>query len=81
MWFTPIVWNLDMLSGNICVLFKAFPFTYLVEGFREAFISSSTIIVEHHGMYTAIFWAVTILMFVWGDYVFRKNKKDFADVL
>lgn len=81
MWFTPIVWNLDMLSGVICVLFKAFPFTYLVEGLRQAFIGSSTIITEHNGMYTIIFWIVTILLFRWGNKIFKKNKKDFADVL
>lgn len=81
MWFTPIVWNLNMLEGHILVFFKAFPFTYLVEGFRQAFISSSTIITEHNGLYTIIFWTITILMFAWGNHVFKKNKKDFADVL
>ncbi len=81
MWFTPIVWNLDMIQGTISIFFKAFPFTYLIEGFRQAFIPSSTIITEHHGLYTIIFWLVTILMFAWGNAVFKKNKKDFADVL
>ena len=81
MWFTPIVWNLNMINGKIIVLFKAFPFTYLVEGFRQAFISSSTIITEHHGLFTIIFWVITFLLFVWGNNIFKKNKKDFADVL
>ena len=80
MWFTPIVWNLSMIEGKLSILFKAFPFTYLVEGFRQAFINS-TIITEHHGLYTFIFWGITILMFTWGNYVFKKSKKDFADVL
>ena len=81
MWFTPIIWNLDMLEGIVCILFKVFPFTYLVEGFRQAFISSSTIITEHFGLYSIIFWCITILMFLWGNSVFKRNKKDFADVL
>lgn len=80
MWFTPIVWNLSMIQGKLCILFKAFPFTYLVEGFRQAFINS-TIITEHHGLYTIVFWVITILMFIWGNCVFKKSKKDFADVL
>ncbi len=80
MWFTPIVWNLDMLKGIVCCIFKCFPFTYLVEGIRQAFINS-TIITEHHGLYTYIFWGITIFMFVWGNYIFKKSKKDFADVL
>ena len=32
-------------------------------------------------IYTIIFWSITIIMFVWGNYIFKKSKKDFADVL
>lgn len=81
MWFAPVVWNLNMIQGKLVCLFKAFPFTYLVEGMRQAFISSSTIITEHHGLYTYIFWAITIVLYIWGNYIFKKAKKDFADVL
>ena len=81
MWFTPIIWNLDMLSDKFKVFFKAFPFTYLVEGFRQAFMDNSTIITESNFKYTFIFWIITILIFLWGNAVFKKTKKDFADVL
>lgn len=81
MWFTPIVWNLTMINGPISILFKAFPFTYLVEGFRQAFTSTSTIITENNYLYTIIFWVITVFIYMWGNSVFRKNKKDFADVL
>ena len=80
MWFTPIVWNLNMLHGIVQCMFKAFPFTYLIEGMRQAFIDS-TIITEHHGLYTIIFWVITVFLFVFGNYVFKKSKKDFADIL
>ena len=81
MWFTPIIWNLDMLSEGFMKFFKAFPFTYLVEGFRQAFMENSTIITEVNGIYTIIFWVITIVLFIWGNAVFKKTKKDFADVL
>ena len=81
MWFTPIVWNLNMITGNLTYLFKSIPFTYLVEGFRQAFISTSTIITEQNFLFTIIFWVITIILYVWGNSVFKKNKKDFADVL
>lgn len=82
MWFTPIVWNLDMLSGsNIVNLFKCMPFTYLVEGFRQAFMANSVIITESNGVFTLVFWVITILIFAWGNKIFKKAKKDFADVL
>ena len=39
------------------------------------------IIIANHGLYTIIFWVITIVMFIWGNHIFNKNKKDFADVL
>ena len=81
MWFTPIIWNLDMIQGELVTLFKISPFAYLVEGFRQAFIESSTIITESNGVFTLVFWVITILLFIWGNAVFKKNKKDFSDVL
>lgn len=81
MWFTPIVWNLGMIHGKLVVLFKAMPFTYLVEGMRQAFIDSSTIITEHNCLFTIVFWCITIFLFLFGNHVFKKSKKDFADVL
>ena len=81
-WFTPVVWNLSMLSNHptILTIMKCMPFNYLVSGFRDCFISSN-IVTEQHGIYTIVFWVITILMFIWGNYIFKKNKKDFADVL
>lgn len=81
-WFTPIIWNLDMLSNyqTLSKIMQCMPFTYLVTALREAFIPGN-IITSNHGIYTIIFWAITIIMFVWGNYIFKKNKKDFADVL
>ena len=81
-WFTPIVWNLTMLDGHQTLLkvFKCMPFTYLVTGFRDAFIGGN-ILTDQNCMFTIIFWVITIFMFVWGNYIFKKNKKDFADVL
>ena len=82
-WATPIVWNLDMISTHhtISRVIKSMPFSYLVTAMRESFMPSENIITAGHGIYSAIFWIVTIFMFIWGNYIFRKSKKDFADVL
>ena len=81
-WFTPIVWDLSMLSSHHTILkiLQCVPFTYLVTGFRNCFMGGN-IVTQGHGIYTIIFWIVTIFMFIWGNYIFKKNKKDFADVL
>ncbi len=84
MWFTPVVWDLSMLANHNTILkvMKCMPFTYLVTSFRECFMSGNgNIITAGHGIYTIIFWCFTIFMFVWGNYIFKKSKKDFADVL
>ena len=62
------------------MVMKCLPFTYLVTAIREVFMGG-TIISDGHWIYTIIFWTITILMFLWGNHVFNKNKKDFADVL
>lgn len=81
-WFTPIVWNLGMVANypTIQKLLQCIPFTYLVGCIRQAFIGEA-IITKGYGLYTLIFWVVTFVLFVWGNHIFKKTKKDFADVL
>lgn len=81
-WFTPIMWNISMLSNYPVLekIVKCMPFSYLITGFREAFIGGN-LITENYGIYTLIFWAITISLFFWGNSVFKRSKKDFADVL
>lgn len=81
-WFTPVIWNLSMLEGYpiFAKIMRCSPFTYLITGFREVFINEN-IIFEGYGIYTLIFWIITIVMYVWGNSVFKRTRKDFADVL
>ncbi len=81
-WFTPIIWNLSMLEehNTILTLIKCSPFTYLVTVFREVFIPGN-MLTENHFLFTIVFWLITGIMFLWGNSVFKRNKKDFADVL
>lgn len=81
-WFTPIVWNVQMVAGHPMIerILQCIPFTYLVGSARQAFIGEN-IITRGHGIYTAIFWIITIVIFIWGNHIFKKTKKDFADVL
>ena len=83
MWLTPVVWDLSMIAEHhtISRVMKCLPFTYLVTGFRDCFMGTSNIVISGHGIYTLIFWSLTIIIFVWGNYIFKKSKKDFADVL
>lgn len=83
-WFTPIIWDISMvdgmLNGIVAVIVRCMPFSYLITGFRQAFVGGS-ILTELNGLYTLIFWVITVFVFVWSNYIFKKAKKDFADVL
>lgn len=81
-WGTPIVWDLAMLTEHhtITKIIECIPFTYLVTGFRNSFMGGN-IVTQDNGIYTIVFWVIVVFMFVWGNYIFKKNKKDFADVL
>ena len=83
MWLTPVVWDLSMIAEHhkISMIMKFLPFTYLVTGFRDCFMGNTNIVTANHGIYTIAFWVITILIFAWGNYIFKKSKKDFADVL
>ena len=67
--------------NTILKLIQCMPFTYLVTGMRQVFINETNIITGSYGIYTIIFWAITIILFIWGNSIFKRNKKDFADVL
>ena len=81
-WFTPVIWNLTMLTGHPVILkiMQCTPFTYLVTAFRQVFIDENIVFADY-GLYTIAFWAITIILFIWGNAVFKRTKKDFADVL
>ena len=82
-WATPIVWNLNMIAEHhtITRIIKCLPFSYLVTAIRECFMNGDHVITAGHGIYSIIFWVITVFMFLWGNYIFKKSKKDFADVL
>lgn len=77
-WFTPIVWDISIVSNSYII--KCMPFTYLVAGFRQSF-TGGNIITQNNGIYSIIFWIITISLFLLGNYVFEKNKKEFPDIL
>lgn len=81
-WATPVVWGISQLA-NYPIIAKAIqcmPFAYLVTAIRETIIGGN-IITAGHGIYTIIFWIITILIYLWGNHIFKNKKKDFADVL
>lgn len=80
MWATPIMWSFTRVEGHeIAVLFKLNPLYYIVTGYRES-LFDHRFFWQDTGM-TIYFWAVTLLLFAFGTFVFKRLKPHFADVL
>uniref|UniRef100_UPI004055C39F ABC transporter permease n=1 Tax=Candidatus Electronema sp. TaxID=2698783 RepID=UPI004055C39F len=78
-WITPIFWDIKMMSSNIQRLLKLNPAYYIVQGYRESFITFQPF--WSHPLHTVYFWTVTAAALACGAYIFRKLKPQFPDVL
>lgn len=78
-WATPIVWPLTGMSARARQVLALNPMTMVVEGYRTILLERripDLLVFEH-----AIFWIITIGLFVVGASVFQRLKPHFADVL
>ena len=79
MWATPILWDINMLSAKVRIVFCLNPLTYIVEGYRDAVYGGGWFFARP--LWTGYFWGVTLSLFWLGRAVFKKLKVHFADVL
>lgn len=78
-WITPIFWSIKMIPEKYQGIIMLNPVYYLIEGYRDCFIHGRWF-WEQPGL-TIYFWALAIIIFVWGAVLFRKLRPHFADVL
>ncbi len=78
-WATPIFWNISNVSEGFARMLKINPVYYIIEGYRDCFISGIPF-WSHHNM-TLYFWSATLAVFFLGIFVFKKLQQHFADVL
>ena len=80
-WITPIMWDAQqMLSPRLQAVFKLNPFYYITEGYRDALLYKH-FFWESRPRWTLYFWAITILLFIFGARVYKRSKPSFADLL
>lgn len=80
MWATPIMWSFTRAEGTgFEWLFKLNPVFYIVNGYRQSLFDKIWF-WQQPGQF-AYFWGVTILLFAFGTFVFKRLKPHFADVL
>ena len=79
MWATPILWNIDSLSGWWIIVLKLNPLVYIVNGYRSAICEREWFFQDFFS--TMYFWIVTVVLFGIGAALFKRLKVHFADVL
>lgn len=82
-WATPIMWNIDSnqihMPYIIEKIIKLNPMYYVTSGYRDSLISR--VGFWEKPLLGISFWSITICILIFGIFVFRKLKDQFADVL
>ncbi len=78
-WVTPIIWNPKIMDENVQFILKINPLFYICQGYRGTFIYKQWF--WENIPYTLYFWAVAIITWFLGAYVFDKTKDRFSDLL
>lgn len=82
MWLTPIMWNISMIENDypwLAVLMRFNPVFYIVQGYRDAMFSGKWF--WQYPLWTFYFWGLTLILYLFGTFVFDKLRPHFADVL
>lgn len=82
-WLSGAILDVNSLKDThhtIYLLIKLNPFEYLLNTWRDIFINKS-IFVSGQWTYHILFWSTTLVMYLLGNYVFKKFKGDFADII
>lgn len=83
-WLTPIMWEASRLDGKswgpvVQKVLKLNPVYYIVHGYRNALIEKRWFFEDP--LWTLYFWIFLIACFLFGNWVFRRLRGHFADVL
>lgn len=78
-WLSPVLWSTDSLSGLPLLFVKANPMTYLLDGYRSAFITRQWFFQDIG--YTLYFWLLLAALALLASFIFSRLEPEFADVL
>jgi lipopolysaccharide transport system permease protein/teichoic acid transport system permease protein len=79
-WLSAVFWPLQILPGRFRFLIRLNPFSYIVEGFRDALIYRRWF-WQDHLLQTAYFWLVVLAVSWLGLTLYRRGRPVFADHL
>lgn len=79
LWGTPVLWDIKVLPERFAPLVYLNPANYLVQGYRDSLLFNTWFFEKSSE--TIYFWSVTLGLLGMGIFLFRRTKRDFADVL
>lgn len=78
-WLTPIFWDINQIPDNLRFIFRLNPVFYVTEGYRDTFVNG--IYFFSKPLDTLYFWAVVLLLFALGKFLFKRLRPHLADML
>ncbi|CEG29087.1 ABC transporter permease [Bacillus sp. B-jedd] len=77
-WMTPVFWQISNL-GKWAYVVKLNPFHYIVQGYRESLLFHKGF--WEHPAYSLYFWVVVFILFIAGNYLYKRLKPIFLDIM
>ena len=78
-WFTPIMWDINIMPQEYHKFIKLNPIFYIVQGYRDSFFYA--IPFWHNFGLTIYYWTIALIIFTIGGVIFKKTRPHFADIL
>jgi teichoic acid transport system permease protein len=79
MWSTPLFWDVGIVPDKYRFIVKMNPFNYITAGYRDSFTEGVWFWQKYNQ--SLYFWVVTLMLLVFGGFVFNRLKPHFSDVL
>lgn len=78
-WMTPILWAVHNVHPELQYIIKLNPFHYIIQGYRDSLFYDTGF--WEYPLYTLYFWGFVLVTLVLGNYLFKRMKPVFLDIL
>lgn len=80
LYLSPVLWQMTILKEPVASILKLNPLYYLIEGYRSSLFGTEWYFIVHW-QYTLYFWAVVVVLLLFGSALHVKFRRHFIDYL